>query len=52
MNPELLEWLASQLKSSNFDLVKLGEVITASKTWLGEWPQLEHQPEACPRPEK
>lgn len=52
LNPEVLEWLASQLKSSNFDLVKLGEVITASKTWLGEWPQLEHQPVACPRPEK
>ncbi len=48
-NEDLLEWLASYLKNSNFDLIKLGEVITSSETWQREWTPLQHQTAECPR---
>lgn len=48
-NEDLLEWLASYLKNSNFDLIKLGEVITSSETWQREWTPLQHQTADCPR---
>jgi len=47
-HPELLEWLAAQLKQNGFNVAQLGETIRSSETWQREWPGLEHDPAACP----
>ena len=48
-HPDLLEWLAGALKKHDFNVVKLGALIRDSETWKREWPDLDHNPAACPR---
>lgn len=50
-HPDLLEWLAGQLKSLDFNVTRLGALIQDSQTWKREWPVLEGAPAECPREE-
>lgn len=47
-HPDLLEWLAGQLKESNFDVSELGKIIRASEAWKKDWPRLARDPATCP----
>ena len=47
---DLLEWLALELKKSDFDLAQLGEIIRNSKAWSQEWTGPQTTPATCPRP--
>lgn len=47
-HPELLEWLAGQLKRDSFNVARLGEIIRASTAWRREWPALPSGPASCP----
>lgn len=49
-HPDLLEWLAGELKKSDFDVVKLGVLIRESKAWTREWPGSKSEAATCPRP--
>jgi hypothetical protein len=48
-HPNLLEWLAGELKRSDYDVAKLGTLIRESKAWTREWPGLKSEAATCPR---
>ncbi len=47
---DLLEWLAGELKKSDFNITNLGLLIRESKAWTQEWQSLKGKPANCPRP--
>tara|TARA_B110000881_G_scaffold145957_1_gene129149 strand:- start:4152 stop:6032 length:1881 start_codon:yes stop_codon:yes gene_type:complete len=48
-HPDLLEWLAGELKRNDFKVMKLDALIRDSGTWKREWPGLDNKAATCPR---
>ena len=51
-HPDLLEWLAGELKRHNFNVGKLGSIIRSSQAWKQEWTNTVPAAASCPRPQE
>jgi len=51
-HPDLLEWLAGELKRHNFNVGKLGSIIRNSQAWKQEWISTVPTAASCPRPQE